>query len=39
MLYNPAGRGGGIQGDGPDALAELEDLERLGRLYALCMGE
>jgi len=28
-----------IQGDGPDGLAALEDLERLGRVYVLCLGE
>jgi hypothetical protein len=39
MLCSKAGRGGGIQGDGPDGLAALEDLERLGRVYVLCLGE
>ena len=38
MLCTKAGRGG-IQGDGPDGLAALEDLERLGRVYVLCLGE
>lgn len=39
MLCGKAGRGGGIQGDGPDGLAALEDLERLGRVYVLCLGD
>jgi hypothetical protein len=39
MLCSKAGRGGGIQGDDPDGLAALEDLERLGRDYVLCLGE
>jgi hypothetical protein len=39
MLCSKAGRGAGIQGDGPDGLAALEDLERLGRVYVLCLGE
>lgn len=39
MLCTKAGRGTGIQGDGPDGLAALEDLERLGRVYVLCLGE
>ena len=39
MLCNKAGRGGGFQGDGPDGLAALESLERLGRVYVLCLGE
>jgi hypothetical protein len=39
MLCSKAGRGGGNQGDGPDGLAALEDLERLGRVYVLCLGE
>lgn len=38
MLCNKAGRGNGMQGDGPDGLAALEDLERLGRVYVLCLG-
>jgi hypothetical protein len=38
MLCTKAGRGG-VQGDGPDGLAALEDLERLGRVYVLCLGE
>lgn len=37
-LCSRAGRGG-IQGDGPDGLAALEELERLGRVYVLCLGE
>ena len=39
MLCAKAGRGNGIQGAGPDGLAALEDLERLGRVYVLCLGE
>lgn len=39
MLCTKAGRGSGIQGDGPDGLAALEELERLGRVYVLCLGE
>lgn len=39
MLCSKAGRGGGIQGDGPDGLAALEELERLGRVYVLCLGD
>lgn len=38
-LCSRAGRGGGAQGDGPDGLAALEELERLGRVYVLCLGE
>lgn len=34
-----AGRGRDYQGDGPDGLAALEELERLGRVYVLCLGE
>jgi hypothetical protein len=37
-LLSRAGRGG-VQGDGPDGLAALEELERLGRVYVLCLGE
>lgn len=33
------GRGSAYQGDGPDGLAALEELERLGRVYVLCLGE
>ncbi|KAL3925540.1 MAG: hypothetical protein SGILL_000335 [Bacillariaceae sp.] len=39
MLCSKAGRGAGIQGDGPDGLAALEELERLGRVYVLCLGQ
>ena len=39
MLCSKAGRGNGVQGDGPDGLAALEELERLGRVYVLCLGE
>ncbi len=38
MLCAKAGRGNGMQGDGPDGLAALEELERLGRVYVLCLG-
>jgi hypothetical protein len=37
-LCSRAGRGG-VQGDGPEGLAALEDLERLGRVYVLCLGD
>ena len=39
MLCGKAGRGNGVEGAGPDGLAALEDLERLGRVYVLCLGE
>lgn len=39
MLCTKAGRGSGFTGDGPDGLAALESLERLGRVYVLCLGE
>lgn len=39
MLCSKAGRGGGIQGDGPDGLAAIEELERLGRVYVMCLGD
>ena len=39
MLCSKAGRGNGLQGDGPDGLAALESLERLGRVYVLCLNE
>jgi hypothetical protein len=38
-LSHRAGKDGGLQGEGPDGLAALEDLERLGRVYVLCLGE
>ena len=38
MLCSKAGRGNGMQGDGPEGLAALEELERLGRVYVLCLG-
>jgi hypothetical protein len=38
-LCSRAGRGGGVQGDGPEGLAAIEDLERLGRVYVLCLGD
>jgi len=34
-----AGRGRDYQGDGPDGLAAIEELERLGRVYVLCLGD
>mmetsp|Transcript_11874 Transcript_11874/g.28787 ORF Transcript_11874/g.28787 Transcript_11874/m.28787 type:complete len:705 (+) Transcript_11874:396-2510(+) len=39
MMNAKAGRGDDYQGDGPDGLAALEELERLGRVYVLCLGE
>jgi len=39
MVSSKAGRGRDYQGDGPDGLAALEELERLGRVYVLCLGE
>ena len=39
MLINKAGQSSGAQGAGPDGLATLEELERLGRVYVLCLGE
>jgi len=30
--------GAGFQGDGPDGLGAIEQLERLGRVYVLCLG-
>ena len=39
MANNKAGRGQDYQGNGPDGLAALEELERLGRVYVLCLGE
>lgn len=38
MLCSKAGRGNGMKGGGPDGLAALEELERLGRVYVLCLG-
>ena len=32
-------KAGHLQGDGPDGLAAIEELERLGRIYVLCLGE
>ena len=37
-LVARAGRKG-VQGDGPDGLAAIEELERLGRVYVMCLGE
>mmetsp|Transcript_19365 Transcript_19365/g.29860 ORF Transcript_19365/g.29860 Transcript_19365/m.29860 type:complete len:1065 (-) Transcript_19365:95-3289(-) len=39
MLCSKAGRGAGIEGNGPDGLAALEELERLGRVYVLCLAD
>ncbi|KAL7576430.1 hypothetical protein ACA910_018232 [Epithemia clementina (nom. ined.)] len=39
MANMKAGRGQDYQGNGPDGLAALEELERLGRVYVLCLGE
>jgi hypothetical protein len=39
LVATRAGRGRNYQGDGPDGLAALEELERLGRVYVLCLGE
>lgn len=39
MANGKAGRGHDYQGDGPDGLAALEELERLGRVYVLCLGD
>ena len=38
MVSVKAGRGRDYQGNGPDGLAALEELERLGRVYVLCLG-
>lgn len=38
MVCSKAGRGRDYQG-GPDGLAALEELERLGRVYVLCLGD
>lgn len=37
-LCSRAGRGA-VKGGGPEGLAALEDLERLGRVYVLCLGD
>jgi hypothetical protein len=40
MVNAKAGRDRNYKGgDGPDGLAALEELERLGRVYVLCLGE
>jgi hypothetical protein len=39
MVSSKAGRSRDYQGDGPDGLAALEELERLGRVYVLCLGD
>ena len=38
MLCTKAGRERGIQGGGPDGLGAIEELERLGRVYVMCLG-
>ena len=38
MVSSKAGRGRDYQG-GPDGLVALEELERLGRVYVLCLGD
>ena len=38
-LCSRAGRGGKAIDDGPDGLAAIEELERLGRVYVLCLGD
>ena len=39
MVSSKAGRGRDYQGNGPDGLAAIEELERLGRVYVLCLGD
>lgn len=39
MVSGKAGRGRDYQGNGPDGLAAIEELERLGRVYVLCLGD
>lgn len=39
LVASKAGRGRDYQRDGPDGLAALEELERLARVYVLCLGE
>jgi len=39
VVASRAGRGRDYSGDGPDGLAALEELERLGRVYVLCLAE
>ena len=31
--------GGGVRGQGPDGLGAIEHLERLGRMFVMCLGE
>jgi hypothetical protein len=31
--------GGGVRGQGPDGLKAIEHLERLGRVFVMCLGE
>jgi len=39
VLTEKAGMSGHIPGGGPDGLAAIEELERLGRVYVLCFGD
>ena len=39
MVGSKAGRGPEHQRDGPEGLAALEELERLGRVYVVCLGD
>lgn len=39
VVNSKAGRGQDYQADGPDGLAAIEELERLGRVYVLCLGD
>ena len=39
VVNSKAGRGQDYQGNGPDGLAAIEELERLGRVYVLCLGD
>lgn len=39
IVNTKAGRGREYQGNGPDGLAAIEELERLGRVYVLCLGD
>jgi hypothetical protein len=39
MVSSKAGRGRDFQRDGPEGLAALEELERLGRVYVMCLNE
>ena len=39
LSASSGGRGGRGMGNGPEGLTALEDLERLGRVYMMCLGE